>query len=232
MRRVILGMFALTVVAVPVAAQSVDEVTKQIAAASEKTKSFSAKTKMVTEMKQEGFSMKSVADGTTEMLRKGPNALVRADMKMVNETNAGGQVNKQEMTVQSITDESHTYTLSDMGGMKSAQKMKVQKMQVDPIAAWKETADLKLLPEATEDGRAVWVLEAMPKGGAASGQGKTILSFDKETGQMIKMVAHTPDGKPMTTMTYSDIKVNPDIKADRFVFKAPEGVEVQEIPGQ
>jgi outer membrane lipoprotein-sorting protein len=43
------------------------------------------------------------------------------------------------------------------------------------------------------------------------------------------MVANGPDGKPMTTMTYTDIKINPDIPADRFVFKAPEGVQVQDM---
>jgi outer membrane lipoprotein-sorting protein len=231
MRSFVMGMVVLgvAVAAVPASAESVEEVSKKIAAASEKLKSFSAKTKMVTDMKQEGFSMTSTAEGTTEMLRKGSNFMARAEMKMVMETNAGGQVSKQESTVLTITDDAYTYTLSDMGGMKSAQKMKMQKMQVDPMATWKESADLKVLPDASVDGRAVWVLEATPKGEAAAMQGKSILSFDKDTGQMIKMVANSPDGKPMTTMTLTDIKVNPDLGPDRFVFKAPAGVQVQDL---
>jgi outer membrane lipoprotein-sorting protein len=43
------------------------------------------------------------------------------------------------------------------------------------------------------------------------------------------MVTYTPDGKPMNTMTYSDIKINDKISPDRFVFKAPPGVEVQDL---
>lgn len=82
--------------------------------------------------------------------------------------------------------------------------------------------ELKVLPDSSSDGRAAWVIEATPKPDQA-GQGKTVVHYDKESGQMIKMVAYSPDGKPMTTMTFSDIKVNDKISPDRFVFKAPPG---------
>ena len=55
------------------------------------------------------------------------------------------------------------------------------------------------------------------------------MSFHKESGQMIKMIAYSPDGKPMATTTFSDIKINPKISPDRFVFKAPPGVTVQDM---
>lgn len=219
----------LACIAGPAAAETVEEVGKKIAEATEKLKSFSAKTQMITDMKQEGFSMSTKAEGTTEMMRKGEDFLMRSEMKQVTETNMGGQVNKQEQYVLTITDGQNTYTLTDMGGNKMAQKMKMQKLGKDPFQAWKDTADLKLLPDATVDGRPAWVVQATPKGGAVPGQGATIISFDKETGQMIKMVANGPDGKPLTTMTYSDIKINQDIPAARFEFKAPEGVQVQDM---
>jgi outer membrane lipoprotein-sorting protein len=232
MRRFVTGAFVLGImfVAVPASAETVEEVGKKIADASSKLKSFSAKTTMVTEMKQEGFSMSSKAEGTSEMLRKGEDFLSRSEIKTIMETNAGGNVSKQESTVLTISDGAYTYSVSDTGGMKTAQKVKMQKLdQKDPFKVWKDSADLKLLPDATVDGRAVWVIEAAPKGPAAAAQGKTVLSFDKETGQMIKMIANSPDGKPMTTLTLSDLKVNADIPADRFVFKAPAGVEVQDL---
>ena len=96
------------------------------------------------------------------------------------------------------------------------------------MKVWRDTAELKVLPDSSSDGRAAWVIEATPKPDQA-GQGKTVIHYDKESGQMIKMVAYTPDGKPMTTMTYSDIKINDKISPDRFVFKAPPGVEVQDL---
>ena len=211
-----------------VSAETVEEVSKKIAAASEKLNSFSAKTKMVIEMKQEGFSMVSTTDGTTEMLRKGSDFLLRSENKSVSETNVGGNVTKQESSVLYVTDGSFAYSISEATGTKSAQKMKLEKPDVDPFKVWRNTAELKVLPDSSSDGRAAWVIEATPKPDQ-SGQGKTVIHFDKESGQMIKMVTYTPDGKPMSTMTYSDIKINDKISPDRFIFKAPPGVEVQDL---
>jgi len=209
-------------------AETIEEVSKKITAASERLSSFSVKTKMVTEIKQEGFSMVSTTDGTTEMLRKGGDFLVRTENKSVSETNVGGNVTKQESSSLWISDGAFAYMVSEAAGTKSAQKTKIEKPDVDPFKIWRDTADLKVLPDSSLDGQAVWVIEATPKSGQA-GQGKTVIHFHKESGQMIKMVAYGPDGKPMTTMTYSDIKINDKISPDRFVFKAPPGVEVQDL---
>ncbi len=219
---------ALAFSSAPVSAETVEEVSKKIAAATEKLNSFSAKTKMVTEMKQEGFSMVSTTDGTTEMLRKGGDFLMRSENKSVSETNVGGSVTKQEASTLMIADGSFTYTVSEAAGAKSAQKFKIEKPDVDPFKVWRTTAELKILPDSSSDGRAAWVIEATPKPDQA-GQGKTVIHYDKESGQMIKMVTYAPDGKPMNTMTYSDIKINDKISPERFVFKAPPGVEVQDL---
>ena len=109
--------------------------------------------------------------------------------------------------------------------------IEAEKPDVDPFKIWRTTSDLKVLPDSSSDGRAAWVIEATPKPDQA-GQGKTVIHYDKESGQMIKMITYTPDGKPMATMTYTDIKVNDKISPDRFVFKAPPGVEVQDLSGK
>lgn len=210
-------------------AETVEEVGKKIAAASEKLNAFSAKTKMVTEMKQEGFSMVSTTEGTLELLRKGGDFLIRTENKGVTQTTMGGNVTKQESSVLMIGDGSFTYTLSETAGAKSAQKIQMAKTDIDPFKTWRTTADLKILPDSSSDGQAAWVIEATPKPDQAAGQGKTVLHFHKESGQMIKMITYTPDGKPLSTMTYSDIKINDKISPDRFVFKAPPGVEVQDL---
>jgi len=209
-------------------AETVEEVGKKIAAATEKLNSFSAKIKMTTDMKQEGFSMTSTTDGTMELLRKGSDLLIRTEQTTAAETNVGGNSTKQTSSTLMVSDGAFSYTLSDMAGTKSATKMKMEKPDHDPFNAWKDSADLKLLPDATVDGRQTWVIEVNPKSEQA-GPGKTVVNYDKDSGQMIKMTVFAPDGKPMTTMTYSDIKVNGTISADRFVFKAPEGVEVQDM---
>ena len=171
--------------------------------------------------------MVSTTEGTTEMLRKGDIFLSRMETKSVTENVVAGNTSKQESAMLMINDGSYTYTVSEMGGTKSAFKNKVEKSDVDPFKAWRENAELKVLADASLDGHAVWVIEATPKLAQAT-QGKTVIYYHKESGQMIKMVVYTPDGKPMTTTTYSDIKVNEKISPDRFVFKAPPGVEVQD----
>ncbi len=221
-------VLGLTFVSAAIAGETVEEVGKKIAAASEKLNSFSTKIKTVTEMKQEGFSMVSTTNGMTEMLRKGDDFLLRTETKGITETNVGGITTKQESSMLLINDGSYTYTVSELAGTKSAYKTKMEKSDADPFKVWRDTAELKVLPDSSLDGRAVWVIEATPKGGAQMGQGKTVICYDKDSGQMIKMVTHTPEGKPMTAMTCTDIKVNEKISPDRFVFKAPPGVEVQE----
>jgi outer membrane lipoprotein-sorting protein len=218
---------ALTFGTAVASAETVEEVGKKIAAANDKLTSFSAKTKMVMEMKQEGFSMTGTTEGTTEMLRKGSDLLMRVENKSVSETNVGGNVTKQDGYSLAINDGAFMYTLSEMAGVKSAQKNTPVKPDTDPLKMWKAMGELKLLPDATVEGRAAWVIEATPK--AETGQGKTVMSFDKESGQMIKMINHSPDGKPMNTLTVTDIKVNDKLSPDRFVFKAPPGVEVQDM---
>lgn len=212
------------------AADTIDDISKKIAAATEKLKAFSASSTTVTEMKQEGFSMVSKMEGTIEMVRDGDNWLMRNETKSVMESDMGGNKSRQESTGLMIGDGAYSYTLSDTGGMKSAYKNKMQKIDSDPFKMWKDSADLKVLPDETLDGNAVWVIEALPKGDAM-GQGKSVIYYHKDSGQMLKMVVFAPDGTPMTTTTMSNIKLNPSIAKDRFVFKAPDGVTVQDMSG-
>ena len=211
-----------------VAVETLDEVSAKIAAASKKIESYSAKSKTVTIMKQEGFSMVSTVEGTTETLHKGDKTLVRVESSSITETTVAGNTTKLESTMTMISDGTYAYTVSENAGMKTAYKTNVEDSSTDPFKAWRATSELKVLPDSSVDGHAVWVIEATPKGGPGM-QGKTVMSFHKETGQMIKMIAYTPDGKPMTTTTYSDIKINPKISPDRFVFKAPAGVTVKDM---
>lgn len=227
-RRTASLVLALGFAATAFAGDTIEDVAKKITAASNQLKSFSAKSKMVTEMNQTGFSMVSTSHGTTEMLRKGKTLLVRTETNTVSATTVGGNTTKSESSTLVVMDGTWSYTLSTISGTTSAYKMKFDKTTLeDPFKPWKTTADLTVLADSEIDGRAVWTIEAKPKQTGATG--KTVIAFDKKTGQMLKMVSYTPDGKPMTTMTYTDIKVNEKIDADRFVFKAPAGVEVTEM---
>jgi outer membrane lipoprotein-sorting protein len=57
------------------------------------------------------------------------------------------------------------------------------------------------------------------------------LSFDQESGFLVRIVGLSSENMPLSTMSYSDIKVNPPIPPERFSFTVPEGVEVEEETG-
>ncbi len=56
--------------------------------------------------------------------------------------------------------------------------------------------------------------------------------FDKATGVMVKSVSKNVAGKVTMESLTTDLKVNSSISADRFVFTAPEGVEVMDLTKQ
>jgi hypothetical protein len=96
----------------------------------------------------------------------------------------------------------------------------------------KKEYDLKLLPDETVDGKATWVIEAKAKQSIPGGPATLVSYFDKSNGMNIKIVGKDPGGKTVLTATTSDIKINPPLKPERFVFKAPEGVEVMDLTKQ
>ena len=58
---------------------------------------------------------------------------------------------------------------------------------------------------------------------------KMVTHYRKDCGQSVKTVTYAKDGKVTMTSVTSDVKVNPSLSDDRFVFKAPAGVEVQDM---
>lgn len=206
--------------------ETLETVEKKIIAKWSKLKSMSAK--MTMEMK--GPAMSGKSDGTVEYLQQDGLELFRIEMKM--EQAMGDQ--KREISASTICDGKFVYTTSDMMGQKYVMKQKPDAMQVSPggklmFESLKKNSELKLLPDKKVDGKAAFVIEASPK--AAGGQ-PSKLFFAQDTGMMLKMVALDPEGNPAMTMSYTDVKLNPKLDPDRFVFKAPEGVQVMDMTGQ
>ena len=208
--------------------ETIDDVSKKIVEASKKIKSYSAKSRVVTKMSQQGFSMTSTMVGTSEMLRKGDEYLFRNEMKGTTENVIAGNTTKQESSTLVISDGKYTYTLTESAGMKQAFKTKSEKTEIDPLKMWRENGTLKLLPDTSINGKKVWVIEVTPKQ-TIPGQGKTVMYFSQKHGQMVKSVVLSDKGEPMTTVEITEIQIDPKIDASRFVFKAPPGVTVTEM---
>ncbi len=56
--------------------------------------------------------------------------------------------------------------------------------------------------------------------------------YDKSTGVCLKSVSKDDKGKVVSTSVTTDVKIDPSIAADRFVFKAPDGVAVSDMTQQ
>ena len=219
-----------------VRADEVEDVEKKLIEAHSKMKSYTSKTKTVQNFDMgQGNKMSSNYDGNIEWKRDGEKQMFRTEMKGTTTTSMGGTENKLEVSMLMISDGNFFYQLSDQMGQKMATKQKPDTaMTGDPKKLFEKIHSdntIKMLPDEKVDGVSVVVFEVIPKDTSASPVAKSIMYFSKDTGINIKLVGKDKDGKDVFTNTSTDIKLNAEIANDRFVFKAPEGVQVMDMTG-
>lgn len=206
---------------------------KKILAAADKVKSFSADVAMEMDMTSGPMSMKSDGRGKIEGMRKDDKFLAR--FEMTNKLKMGGENgNTMEQSMLMIHDGEFTYSLMEQFGQKMAMKSK-ESSDISGITTAEsfenlhEQYELKTLPDESVNGEDTWVLEGKLKKPNPSA-GDTRLFFSKKHGLLIKMITEKPDSEDaMQTMSLRNIKMNVDLKPERFVFKAPEGVVVRDM---
>jgi len=76
------------------------------------------------------------------------------------------------------------------------------------------------------DGRAAYVIEVTV---VTPSYYKNLFYFDQESGMLTKTVMLNFKGQCLTSYTLTNLKLDVDINPDRFVFKAPEGVEIRDM---
>ena len=168
--------------------------------------------------------------GAVEFVNKPDKELFRMEMTL--ETDLAGQ--KMEGTVTTVYDGEFIYIVNEMMGQKMAVKQKPGAMVQSPAGkhmfeGLKENYELKVLPGEKVDGKDAFVIEAAPKGMAPQPVAKMKLFLVKENGIMVKVLGYDTAGSEIMTMTYDNIKINPKIDESRFVFKAPDGVQVMDM---
>ena len=231
--RVALVAAIMLTVAAATGDETLADVEKNIIQAAQRVKSYTADITIEMERSMGAMVMKSSGGGTTEFMRKGDKILSRIEMKLEMTMTNAGKEQKMAQSVLTIVDGEHSYTLTDQAGQKSAVKTKPDSANTnmgttETFAQLREDATLKLLPEANIGDDVAYAIEATPKQMQGMA-GKSVLYFSKKNGIMLKIVTMTPDDKPMQTVTLGNIKMNVDLKPDRFVFAAPEGVPLQDM---
>jgi|CXWL01.1.fsa_nt_gi outer membrane lipoprotein-sorting protein len=236
--RITLTLSIIALVAIPryARADTLESVEKRLASATKKVTSFKANRHTTTDINMSG--VKSVSDdrGTYEMLVKDGKPLWRVDSKTTSAVDAGGQKMKTETTGLMVCDGKFIWSLSETMGQKMVTKMKIAEEHAALIgasffASMKKDHKLKLLSDETIEGKSAFVIEATPIKRSES-EGATTYYILKDTALTVKTVTADASGKPITTMTLSDIKINVSIPATRFTFTPPQGVQVMDLTKQ
>ncbi len=210
------------------AQEDVEATIKQIVEKQASVKSLSASFETVMEMKMPGYSNSTRSQGTfAYRTPEGGERQSRIEQTSKGVTSVGGQETKSNSSMLSIDDGKLAWTLSETDGQKSAMKMKRTKVEGDAFEGWRKSGKLELLADEKVNGADTWVIKFVPEGGGSH----TVMYYLKDSGFTAKSVSFGADGKPMTTTTYTDIKVNPALGDDLFAFAAPAGVAVTDLTG-
>lgn len=236
-RRIVLAGLVVAVLgfgglAPAAAADTVESVERELTKQWNKVRSMSATMVIKSDMKHGGGSTTMDSSGTYEYQKVGDKVIFRMEMKSTTVSRYGEQETKMESAVTSVNDGEYLYTLSEQMGQKTAMKMKASTPPSLDVKSMFETMRqnnvLKLLPEQSLDGQAVYVIEATAKD-SSSAMAKTMMYFAKDSGVMLKSVSHDSQERVIQNTMYRDVKINESIAPDRFVFKTPAGVTMMDM---
>lgn len=232
------GCLVSLALAYPARAKTLEAVQKELVQNQAKYKAYSAKTtmKMVSDMGQ-GNKMQVESTGTMEWAQRGSKVLYRIDSKTATVMTMQGKETKTKSETLVVCDGDFIYTLNSEGQQKTAIKMKVQQQaSYDTKAmfeAWRKDYTLKLLADEKIEGKDCYVIEATPKKPQPHNPVvKQKCWFRKDLGITVKVVTLDKNNKPTSTMTTTDVKINVEIKPDRFKFKLPPGVKLMDMTKQ
>lgn len=237
-KRVLLSAFAVTffgwnVLAAAAPRHTLEALEKEIAGKWAKINTMSAKMIMTADMVSEGGTSKTNSTGTYECRRTGDKMAYRVESNYTMVNNFGGNEMKMESSATSICDGDSIYVLTEQMGQKMATKMRAEQSKpmdaTTTLQTLRERHDLKVLPDETIDGRKVHTIEATARNAASSSMPRMVLYIAEDTGLLVKTVSFDKDGREVSVVTFTDIKINEDIPAARFVFTAPEGVVVTDM---
>lgn len=212
------------------------QVEKEIMDKMKSTKSVRAQMTIKMDMANPNMSQTMDGNGRIEVMRDAGKLYQRSEQKIKQKMKIGDNEMENDLTQLTVSDGEWTYQLTDMGAMgKQCNKFRMPTEEPKPFEEMQKAYDIKVLPDEKVDGADCWVIECNPKGGAPDSplsQGKMVMWYRKDSGFTVKMVAHDQEGKKVMETNFTDVKIGGDIPKDHFEWKAPEGVECQDVTEQ
>lgn len=183
----------------------------------------------ISEQKEPQFEVRTTATRTVEAMKQGKLWLARSEVESTTQQTIDGKTVTSKRKDLFIREADWEYSLSEIKGVQSAFRTKREKNPIvvnNDLELYKDSFDLKALPDEKIDGHDCFVVEATHKNQPQPEETLT-LWFAKSCGVMMKFVCKNRNGRE-STLIVTNLKVNPKIDADRFVFRAPEGVVVKD----
>jgi len=228
-------MLAIMVFGQAARASDLEAAEKSILDLTAQTKSLEVHSKTTQSYSQQGQELNTTMESMYAFQRKGDRLLYRSDVKGRNVLKKpDGTSAETETRIFIINDGQFVYALNEGPNGKAAVKnianvnisYIVDRAYFDRLAT---QYSVSLAPEESVDGKPQYVIECQAKNTPQGGVAKMKIYFDKTTGVNTKTVGLDSDGKTITTTTATEIKLNPTLPEDYFVFKAPEGVVVKDM---
>ncbi|HRI87012.1 MAG TPA: hypothetical protein PK869_02040 [Candidatus Hydrogenedentes bacterium] len=240
MRRGVLALTVLTLCGfTALAQQTIESVEKEVEQLWAKTNSFTANVTTDTTVAIGPATMKSLATGTMQVLKEGEKSYFKIDM--LNKIDTGVPVaGTLEQKILSVFDGKEMFNEMEAMGMKQVYRMSPEDSEKQApltgksmIESLRRQGELKLLPDASVDGKPTYVIEVTPnpetKSAAPSPISIMRTYISKELGLQVKMEVIDEKGAPMSTTVYKDIKINVPLTPAEFAYVVPEGVKVQDM---
>jgi outer membrane lipoprotein-sorting protein len=215
------------------AGENLSSLEKKLDEAAAKVKSMSCKEHTIVSSDMgNGNSLSSESNGSLEFRREGGRIQWRSEDRATQVQRSGKTESKQDFENVRFDDGEKSWMVLKSGGKITAYKLKMRtsvEIFADKSFFGGLSADNEVrgLPEEDIEGKKVAVIEALPrmfKGKLGPGQGVTKYFIQQDTGLIVKKVIHDVKARPMTTLTRSDIKLNPALEPGRFA--PPTGATV------
>ena len=213
-------------------AETVEQVQDKLMEAQKSVRSYSITMKTRENLVSIIGRVKTSGTYTYEWVRKGEGYVSRMEQTMLTEDETSGDVKKSTSKLVGVYDGEFFHDIHDDDG-----KVRAGKWTADiasPLDAKKSFATLreykvlKVLPDAAVGDRDCYVIEQLNKGEMASFEKGSVAYYCKKTGIQLKSVDLNLAGEVIRERVVTDLNVNQDIPADRFVLKPPPGIEVED----
>ncbi|HKQ50240.1 MAG TPA: outer membrane lipoprotein-sorting protein [Phycisphaerae bacterium] len=172
--------------------------------------------------------------GTVEYLIQGDKIVSRVEITSESTASIGASESTTRDVHTMYGDGKYTFDVGETNGTKMAFKLDTDPIQVavpskEMFDKWRKDFETKILPDENLDGKEVWVLEARPKDPEKTPAARMLTYFRKDIPLMVKTVSYDKYDRPFQWTTLTEIKVDPKIDPERFVFKRPPDFEYYDV---